>query len=188
MLLLNKVTRSSRVCVRHALPHSPQARVVTPTVQGKAYFFVGLVLLAAFLAEALGHWRWSWLTTLQGDDLYKQLSGFVLLGFIAYQWRFSALRAAGEVRRANSMLSRHKWLGALAPALFYVHAQGFGYAYTQVLGAVFLIVVATGLSNQEIARVRRPWFYPAWIVVHVGASTALLALLGYHVYISYAFE
>lgn len=173
MLSLAKTTRS--------------VQVPAPS-PGKGYFYVGLALLAAFLILAFGPWRWPWLTALQNDEVYKQLSGFGLLGLIAYQWRFSALRAAGETRRANAMILRHKWIGALAPVLFYLHAQGFGHAYTQVLGAVFLVIVATGLFNQEISRVRRPWFYPTWIVMHVGSSMLLLALLGYHVYITYVFE
>lgn len=158
------------------------------TFNGKGYCIVGLLALVAFMMQALGHQHWTWLAALQGNAVYKQVSGFVLLAFIAYQWRFSVLRARGETHRALAMIKRHKWLGALAPLFFYVHSQGLGYAYTRAMTVVFFTIFLTGLCNFEILRIRKPWFQPTWVMVHVGLSSALLLLLGYHVYITYTFE
>lgn len=187
MSLANKVTPIARHHRKPAPGKLPRSPVAAP-VSSKSYCFVGLLAVAVFMIQAVGHWRWPWLTTLQSDDGYKQISGLALLAFIAYQWRFSVLRANGEMHRALAMTQRHKWLGALAPLLFYAHAQGFGYAYTQMLGVAFFAIVVSGLCNSEITRIRKPWFRPTWIVIHVGLSSALLFLLGYHVYITYAFE
>jgi hypothetical protein len=166
---------------------SPQP-AVTGTVTGKAYFAVGVLLLAAFAMLELAHWRWPWLTRLQTDDVYKQVSGFALLALVADQWRFSALRAQGKLSQAAALIRRHKWQGALAPVFFYFHSQGMGYAYTLALSVTFFAVFLTGLCNAEITRIRKSWFHPVWVTAHVGLSSALLLLIAYHVYIGYVFE
>lgn len=159
-----------------------------PAIPAKRYFWLGFFLLAALLAEQSTGWRWPALTALQADSVYKQLSGFGLLAFILQQWRLSLLRCQGGQHRAGAMLGRHKALGAMAPLLFFCHSQNLGYGYLQTLSLVFLLVFLTGLCNTEILHVRKPWFRPAWISLHVGLSTALLLLLPYHVYLSYAYK
>ena len=155
---------------------------------GKGYFFLGLTLLAAFALQQISHSRWLWLTALQDDDGYKQLSGWVLVCYLAHQWHCSVLRNRGLMRAAGSILNRHKLLGATAPLFFYAHAQSLGFAYLLALSLVYFGVFLTGLFNYEISRIKKPWFRPAWITLHVGLSTGLLFLLGYHVYISYAYQ
>ena len=164
----------------------PEALVRSPN--NNRYFLAGVLLLAIFLVQLLAPWRWPWLTTLQANDAYKQLSGFLLLAFVAYQWRFSVRRATGQTANLPALIKRHKSLGALAPLFFYVHSQGVGYSYTVALSTVFFAVFLTGLANREITRIASPWFQPLWITLHVGLSSALLCLMGYHLYISYAFE
>lgn len=156
--------------------------------QGKTYFWLGLGLLLALLAQQATGWCWPWLARLQAVNAYMQFSGFALLGLILYQWRFSLLRTQGHLRKAVGLLKRHKLLGAAAPLLFFVHTQSLGYAYLQWLSLCWLSVFFTGLFNREIVHLRRPWFLPLWITAHVGLSMALLFLTAYHVYLSYAFK
>jgi hypothetical protein len=188
MLPLDKATaatRRKRRAARH--PVVLQRAAADPRI-GKGYFWLGLVLLALFLIQERGRLRWPWLAQLQGNDVYKQLSGFALLAFIAHQWHFSVLRARGLMRKAGGMIKRHKLLGAMAPVFFYAHSQQMGYAYQEVLSVVFFAIFVTGLLNFEITRVHKSWFQAIWITTHVGLSMALLFLLGYHVFISYAYQ
>jgi hypothetical protein len=155
-------------------------------VQG--YFWLGLLLLLGVCVLHGVGWRWTWLAEWQADKLYKQATGFALLAFILYQWRFSVVRAQGDPHKAAKLIGRHKWLGALAPLWLLGHSQALGYGYLAFLSLTFLLVFFTGLCNVEILKVRKPWFRPLWLVTHVGLSMALLFLASYHVYIGYAFK
>ena len=155
---------------------------------GGLYFWIGLLLLAALLTQQIIHWRWPWLAGLQADNVYKQLSGFALFGFIIHQWRFSVQRAQGNVSKARLMFDRHKMFCAMAPLLFFMHSQSLGYALTSLLSLTYFWVFLSGLFNGEIIKVRKPFFRPLWITLHVGLSMGLLLLLAYHIYISYAFK
>lgn len=154
----------------------------------KIYFCLGLLLLTAFALQEFGDLSWPWLAKLQADDIYKQLSGFALVGYLVHQWRCSMLRNKGLIQKAARLLHQHKLLGALAPVFFYVHAQHIGYAYLQVLSLVYFAIFITGLCNVEITHIHKHWFHNIWITVHVGLATALVFLLGYHIFISYAYQ
>ncbi len=154
----------------------------------KGYFCLGLLLVTAFTVQELGNLTWSWLAELQSNDVYKQLSGFVLVAYLARQWRCSLLRNRGLMQQAAKLLNRHKLLGAMAPVFFYAHAQHTGYAYTQILSLAYFGIFLTGLCNVEITGIRKDWFRKLWITVHVGLSTMLVFLLAYHIYISYAYQ
>lgn len=154
----------------------------------KSYFYRGMLLLMAFSVQEYLDWRWPWLTELQADNRYQQISGFVLLAFLAQQWHCSVLRNQGLMREAGKILHRHKSLGSLAPLVFYAHSQTLGYAYLQALCLVYFAIFLTGLFNFETTGIRQSWFHPVWITVHVGLSTALVFLTVYHVYISYAYH
>jgi len=172
---------------------SPYSTISPPRKPAKSafskdYFSLGLLLLMAFTIQEFGTFSWPWLAKLQANDAYKQLSGFALVGYLAFQWRYSLLRNRGLMQKAANLVNQHKLLGALAPVFFYAHAQHLGYAYLQVLSLVYFAIFLTGLCNVEIIRIRKHWFRKLWITVHVGLSTGLLFLLGYHIFISYTYQ
>jgi len=154
----------------------------------KGYFCLGVLLLTAFAIQEFGNLSWPWLAKLQANDVYKQLTGFTLVGYLVHQWRCSLLRNKGLILKAAKLLNQHKLLGALAPVFFYAHAQHLGYAYLQTLSLVYFAIFLTGLCNVEISHIRKHWFHNIWITVHVGLATGLLFLLGYHIFISYAYQ
>lgn len=158
------------------------------TVFSKGYFSLGMLLLTAFAIQEIGDLNWPLLAELQADDVYKQLTGFTLIAYLALQWRYSLLRNQGLTQKAAKLLNQHKLLGALAPVFFYAHAQHIGYAYLQALSLVYFAIFLTGLCNFEITHVHKHWFRNVWITVHVGLATGLLFLLAYHIYISYAYQ
>lgn len=154
----------------------------------KGYFWAGLFLLAALIAQQSSGWQWTMLTGLQGDKTYKLATGFGLLAFVLHQWRFSVQRAQGEKRNAATMISRHKLFGALIPLAFLSHSQILGYGYLEILSLTLLLAFLSGLFNFQIGQIHTPWYRPVWISAHVGLSMALLLLMAYHVYINYAFK
>jgi hypothetical protein len=187
MILLNKLITSwweKQTAFTMISPASKPAR----SAFSKGYFYLGLLLLTAFAIQEFGNLNWPWLAKLQTDDVYKQLSGFALVSYLVHQWRCSMLRNKGLMQKAAKLLHQHKLLGALAPVFFYAHAQHIGYAYLQVLSLAYFAIFITGLCNAEITRIRKHWFQKLWITVHVGLATGLVFLLGYHIYISYAYK
>lgn len=157
-------------------------------VPAKGYFWLGLFLLVALIAQQSTGWQWTVLTGLQGDDTYKLATGFGLFAFVLYQWRFSVKRAQGEQRNAATMMGRHKLFGALLLLFFFGHSQTLGYGYLEILSLTLLLAFLTGLFNFQIVKIHKPWYRPVWISAHVGLSMALLLLMAYHVYINYAFK
>lgn len=177
-------TQKTQILIAVARPACKPAK----TAFSKVYFCLGLLLLTAFAIQEFGSLSWPWLAKLQADDVYKQLSGFALVGFLVLQWRCSLLRNRGLVQKAAKLLSRHKLLGALAPLFFYAHAQHIGYAYLEALSLIYFAIFITGLCNFEITHIRTHWFRNVWITLHVGLATSLVFLLGYHIFISYAYQ
>lgn len=154
----------------------------------KGYFWLGLFLLAALIAQQSTGRQWTMLTGLQDNNTYKLVTGFGLFAFILYQWRFSLKRAQGEKHNAATMMSRHRLFGAMVPLAFFTHSQVLGYGYLEILSLTLLLAFFTGLFNFQIGQIHTPWYRPLWIIAHVGLSMALLLLMGYHVYINYAFK
>jgi hypothetical protein len=188
MVLLNKLIRPGGKKKPSPSTMVSPARKSATSVFSKGYFCLGLLLLSAFALQELGAVSWPWLAKLQADNVYKQLPGFTIVGYLVHQWHCSLLRNQGLMQKAAKLLNQHKLLGALAPAFFYAHAQHIGYAYLQALSLVYFAIFLTGLCNVEITGIRKPWFRKIWITVHVGLATGLLFLLGYHVFISYAYQ
>lgn len=156
------------------------------TLFSKGYARLGWLLLIAFAVQAIGNFNWSFLTTLQANDVYQQLSGFVMVGFLAHQWRCALSRR--HAQNTPTRLTHHKLLGAFAPVFFYAHAQHLGYAFLQILSLSYFAIVVTGLCNIELLRIAKNGLRTVWLLVHIGLATGLLFLLGYHVFISYAYE
>jgi hypothetical protein len=154
----------------------------------KFYVVLGLLLLLAYLLQDMLSFKWLWLVELQTEETYKQVSGMLLVGFVAYQWRLSLSRARGRFQTARAKLPKHKLWGALAPAFFYLHAHRIGYAYLFLLSGVYLSNVAVGLLNHEVLQIRQRWFLTGWLVVHVSLAVLLVILLSYHVLIAFYYQ
>jgi hypothetical protein len=148
----------------------------------------GLGLIAAFLIQDFGGFHWRWLGDLQIESIYRQLSGIGLVVFLAHQWHPAVLRSRGQMRQAGVLMRSHKLVGALTPLVFYVHSQRLGYAYLSVLSSALFVIFLSGILHRQIVRLHKPWLQTLWIGVHIGSAVILLILLGYHIYISYAYH
>ncbi|MEW6039769.1 MAG: hypothetical protein AB1648_16225 [Pseudomonadota bacterium] len=155
---------------------------------GKVHFWIGLILLSAFFLQTGFGWYWGWLAEQQIHELYMQLSGLLLALFVGHQCRLSLLRTQGEPNAARRALTRHKRWGSVAPLLFYLHSVRLGHAYLFVLSLSFFAVFALGLLHQQLLNLHKKWLNQVWLIGHVALTTVLLILLGYHVYVSFAYE
>ncbi|HHS83283.1 MAG TPA: hypothetical protein ENJ68_07170 [Devosia sp.] len=97
---------------------------------------LGMMLITAFLFQAVIGLHWAWLFDLQEDFIFKQLSGLFLATFIAYQWRLNRARSRRMTRKAARLLGLHRIVGTLAPIFLYVHTQHWGHGYLNILTGV----------------------------------------------------
>ncbi len=92
------------------------------------------------------------------------------------------------MRQAGALIRAHKLAGAMTPASFYIHSQRLGCTYLGVPSGMLFAVFLSGLVHREVIRLRKPWLQALWVSAHIGSAVILLVLLGYYVYISYAYR
>lgn len=149
----------------------------------------GLVLVLLAMTASIAEFKLPVLSELQADGIYKYITGFGLLSYIALQWKLFAHREAGKAPAlAARWYRRHKTLGVLAPVPFVLHAGTFGHASVTVLSIVFFLVLVTGLLNRDLLCVSSEFFWRAWTVCHVGLAFAMYALVALHVWTAISFS
>jgi ferredoxin-NADP reductase len=165
----------------------------TPAVEANViwgYRLVGFLLLMAYgLQDAFGL-KLAALEQLQNEHNYKIISGLLLLVYALMQWR---LPIARWLKLGNDKLAvkkhRHQYFGAIAPLVFYLHATSIGYAYLAALSSVYLANSLLGYGSGEfIAHAYKKAYVFGWTIMHIGLSTSLLFLSGYHAYIAFAYK
>jgi len=149
---------------------------------------LGLLLLTGYIIQDFWNLRWEQLQQLQLSFIYKQISGFILLWFVLEQWRLFLLRSQQKMRQANTKLKLHRELGLVAPVLLYAHAMSSGHAYQLLLTTCFLTLAFLGFVYPPTFGLRTKWLCDCWIVGHIVLSSALLLLIGTHVYVAYLYE
>ncbi|MBV7333314.1 hypothetical protein KFU94_34780 [Chloroflexi bacterium TSY] len=154
----------------------------------KGYFYLGLLLLFAYLMQDLLDIRWVWLMNAQEGESFKRWSGFVLTLYIASQWALSALRMTKNGKAAKRNYKIHNQLGAIAPLFFYIHAMKVGYAYLAILSLIYYTNMVVGLFNPEIINNRNKTFIFYWMIVHVTLSVLVVLLTFYHIFIVFYYQ
>ena len=154
----------------------------------KPYLAFGTAVLMLFMATHLFGLQFAGLKELQSSDLFKQFSGYLLLLFVALQWRLGYLRFTNQSKKARGHVKVHKWLGAIAPLLILMHTVEMGHAIQSILLVIFMATVVFGLFSFHELRMRHPWFVILWTVSHVAMAVVLPLLIVYHAYISYTFS
>lgn len=154
----------------------------------RGYFCVGLLLLTAFALQELFALKWPWLVRMQANETFKQITGLVLVSFIAHQWYLSLLRLRGQTELARTKLPAHRRWGAFAPLIFYAHSHRIGHAYLFLLSCIYFANTAIGLCNQEIVHISKKWFLMGWMILHVSLSVFMVILAGYHSFIAFYYE
>jgi hypothetical protein len=145
---------------------------------------VGLGLLAAYLLQAAIGLQLGPLTALQRATPFRWTTGGILVAFFVFQWYLPVLRVAGYVRRAAGQYVWHKWLGALAPLLFFLHAPRPGHGFLFALASIYLANTLTGLLDKTIFTdpIRQQNYVRVWLFFHVALSMMITGLAVLHVF------
>lgn len=161
-----------------------------PANQSKDYFYLGLFLLLAFVAQDLFQIKWPWLETLQKIENYRIGSGLFLGSYLLAQFLLPLARWRGNFKAATRHYRLHKLQGAFAPVFFYVHTtQISSYAYLWLLTIFYFTNFFMGLINPERVKnsaYKKQYTY-YWILIHVMLSVAILALVFFHAYVAFSY-
>lgn len=150
---------------------------------------IGLVLLTAFFLQFFLALQWNWLYELQQDEMYKRWSGLGLALFIAFQWVLTLTRVVKKWRtKAMTMLTIHKWLGAISPLLFYIHSMAMGYGYLLLLSYIFFSNTLLGYFNLDIIKNNSDTLFKGWMIVHVALSIIISIMLVFHVAVVFYYK
>lgn len=150
---------------------------------------IGLVLLTAFFLQFFLALQWNWLYELQQDEIYKRWSGLGLALFIAFQWVLTLTRVVKKWRtKAMTMLTIHKWLGAISPLLFYIHSMAMGYGYLLLLSYIFFSNTLLGYFNLDIIKNNSDTLFKGWMIAHVALSIIISIMLVFHVAVVFYYK
>lgn len=150
---------------------------------------IGLVLLTAFFLQFFLTLQWNWLYELQQDEMYKRWSGLGLTLFIAFQWVLTLTRVVKKWRtKAMTMLTIHKWLGAISPLLFYIHSMAMGYGYLLLLSYIFFSNTLLGYFNLDIIKNNSDTLFKGWMIAHVALSIIISIMLVFHVAVVFYYK
>ncbi len=154
----------------------------------KSYSVISAIFLTGYLWQHYYNVQWPWLAIMQKNDIYKQISGLIILLFILSQWYLSILRIRNKMAKAFVELNIHRTLGVLAPLFLYFHTTRMGNYYLFFLSVTFLAIFTMGFLHPSVFGIQKQWLIKTWIICHVGTSTLLMLLLGQHIFISYWYE
>ena len=153
------------------------------------YVLVGSTLLLLYLFQELMDIRWAYLDDLQSGETYKRYSGFVLGGFMLLQWSLTIVKVVKRWSEHAYLFTQiHKWMGAISPLVFYIHAMRFGFAYLLFLSVSFFANMLIGLLNTDEIKLKADWYFQGWMIVHVSLSLMLSTLMLYHGFIAYYYK
>jgi ferredoxin-NADP reductase len=153
--------------------------------QSKSYLYLGMTLFVAFLAQDLFAWKMPWLENLQTQEPYKIYSGLLLVFYILTQFIMSYNNFCEKPHVSASKYQQHKFRGAFAPLIFFIHSTQFGVAYQLMLSMVYFSNLLLGLFNHEIIKtpIIRIRYFKLWLPLHIVLSLLLITLVGFHIYV-----
>jgi len=153
-----------------------------------SYYLIGMSLLALYLVQQQMGVTLELLNELQNNFDYKQISGYLFVLYLVYQWKLSRVRQGGTAIDKKSALRNHKYSGMLAPLFLFLHTTEIGTGYLGILSVVFLVTVFTGLINYENISLRHKSYLYSWLITHITAATLTSVLILFHVYVVYNYS
>ena len=151
------------------------------------YFVIGSLLLIGYSLQLAFGIRVDLLVHFQENNIYKQITGFLLFSLLVFQFWLGVSRNTKDNVTKKKRLLLHKWFGVGVLVALYVHSISLGYAYQSVLVIVFLLNCWVGVCNSEVIRLRGI-AYKLWVITHVSLANITMALVFYHIYITYKFS
>jgi len=161
---------------------APEPRKINPS---KFYFYLGLALFSIFLIQDSLRLKIPWLENLQAQEGYKIYSGIFLVLYILMQFVMPYNKSCEKPHVSAKTYRQHKFRGALAPLIFYVHSTKFGSSYLLLLSSVYFANFLVGLFNHERIKnaIKRVAYFKFWLPVHISLSVLILSLIVFHVYV-----
>ena len=153
----------------------------------QTYLLISWLLLGWYLFQYLAGMPVFWLSILQQDFVYKQITGFMLFCYMLCQWRI-VLRHRNSRITAGERLKRHMKQGSIAPLLLYIHSIEMGFAYQFFLSSFFLLHCALGLMYGTVISLRILLLRNIWLICHIMIASLIMVLGLYHIYITYLYS
>jgi hypothetical protein len=155
-----------------------------------AYLPIGLVVLcAAGLALASGPGVQLAVERLFPDATFSfaLMTGIVLLGAIAFQWRLYWARRSQDGRRIRREYNLHRWAGLSPLFLLILHIGGPEATLMSVAGYALLGSSLVGLFNREIVPIGGR-AKGMWLATHIGLAAFVIPLVLIHMWAVLAFK
>jgi hypothetical protein len=148
---------------------------------------LGAILWILFLEQWVLDLDWPAVRAWQVRFPNKIATGAGLAAFLSFQWLLALCRVGGFTRAARALYPWHQTIGALAPALLFLHSTRLGFGYLIALSSVYLANNVVGLVNPS-AFPRLKSVLSTWTIVHIALSVLLVALAGYHAWTALYYE
>jgi flavin-dependent oxidoreductase len=103
-----------------------------------------LIVLAAFVAQALLGITWPLLDRLQAATAYSALTGTALLGLLMLQWRLAYVRLRKRAANTAWAYGLHVAIGPAVLAMIWLHSARLGYGLSMAVCLNILGSLATG--------------------------------------------
>ena len=152
------------------------------------YFIIGMAFLVLYIVQAQSGYQFEMLVSLQNDASYKQISGYVFVLYLLYQWKLSKTKVTNQTAQFKRVLNRHKFYGIFVPVVWFLHSAEMGDGYLAILSVVLLTTIFTGLVNYENSRFRQKVYFYGWLITHITAATLTLGLILFHIYVVYNYS
>ncbi|VAX01799.1 hypothetical protein MNBD_GAMMA22-150 [hydrothermal vent metagenome] len=152
-------------------------------INSAIFLTLGFTLLLLYLLQLISGYRLEFLYELQQNNYYKQITGYLLLLYVLYQFRLAKVRNNTEQLRYYCSL--HKMQGVAAPLVLYVHSMELGYAYQVLLSCLFLFNCFVGLVSPQQLKIRNALYVNSWLILHVSIAILIVGLVLYHLFITY---
>jgi ferredoxin-NADP reductase len=161
---------------------SPEEKTVK---QSSNYFYIGILLFLAFLVQDLFQFKMPWLENLQSIESYKIYSGLVFVIYTVGQFILPYNKSCEIPHATSTRYKNHKFRGAFAPLIFFMHSTHFGVAYIFALSTVYLGNFLLGLFNHERIsnQLLRITYFKIWLPLHILMSVLTVAMIGFHIYV-----
>ena len=154
----------------------------------QAYLVLGMSLVTLFTAQLLLGLRWEWLVQLQADEVYRQITGYLLLAYILLQSRLGIKRLCQHLNSLRKEFDSHKIQGVFAPVLFYIHSTEVGFAYQMFFAFVFLGNCIVGYMNPHALKCGNRLYLMSWTITHISLAILTLALMSFHIFVVYTYS
>ena len=152
------------------------------------YFLAGFTLITLYLIQLLLNLRWEWLDNLQRDEVYRQLTGFLLFAYVLMQGRLGLKRLRKPDTSFSALFYSHKIQGVFGPVVFYIHSIDAGFAYQLILTFVFLGNCVVGYISPQAIPIKNKLYVLSWTVLHVGLAIMTFILMFFHMFIVYYYS